>query len=216
MGRVADLIAGVKEDSNLDVSEPQVLRWLQGRYDQLCERAEFYRKTFDLGAVQPETQEYAVPAGVVEILEVRVGDLVYGDARHGDFARGERAWLWLTGEGGIAGREDTEAGVQMLRLFPVPAAASEPNAPHLFLYAIADPPTLSTTDDSTLVTPRAYDDALVSGAVATGLLRDESLAGMAAPHEQIFSTACGELLRATRRRFRGDGPVMARVVGYNA
>lgn len=214
MSVVAELLAGVQEDANMDVKEAQALRWLTGRQRQMCAVAGCYRKTLDLGPVVAGQSTYALDPGIVEILQVTVGELVYGDARHADYAMGERGWLWLTGEGGIAGREDSAAGAQELRLFPVPSEGSEPTPgeAHLSLYCKVEAPAIVVGDDSTVVIPSDYYDALVSGAIATGMLRDETLAGLAQPHEQIFQAEVHRLLIATNRKFRGAGPARVRLL----
>lgn len=215
---VADLVAAVKEDGQFDADEPQVLRWLSVRHRQMCARSRCYRKTLDLGVITAGQAAYAVPPEVVEVLQVTVGGLVYGNARHSDYAQGARGFIWLGGEGGIAGREDTAEGVQQLEIFPAPAAGSEPTpgTAHISAYAAVQPPNLVVGTDATVKIPDDYQDALVSGAIATGLLRVESRQDLAAPHEQIFSTGCSELLRATNRRFRGAGPARVRILGVNA
>lgn len=218
MGVVADLVAGVTVDSELDVTEPQVLRWLTERQREMCAQVGWYRKTLDLGAVVAGQAGYAVPAEVIEILQVTVGGLVYADSRHADSARSERGFLLIVGEGGLAGRDDSAAGEQLLRLVPTPAAGSEPTPgeAHVSVYATVQTPTITAGADSTVVVPADYYSALTAGAIATGMLRDEATAAGAAPQEQIFQTAIVRLRRATNRRFQGSGPSRVRIVGVNA
>lgn len=215
---VEQLVASVKEDGQLDASEAQVLRWLNTRHRQLCARTKCYRRTVDLGALPEGQSSIAVPPGVVEILQVQVGDQVYGHARHQDFQEGERGFIWLGGgEGGIAGREDSETGQQRLRIFPAlsPGIDPEPGA-HVVIYAAMQPPPLVAGQDSSIKVPDDYFDALVSGALATAMLRVEARQDLAASHEEIFTTACGELLRETNRKYRGVGPARIRIIGINA
>lgn len=215
---VAQLVASVLEDGQFDASEAQALRWLNTRHRQLCARTRCYRRVLDLGATVGGKSAYALPAGVVEILQVNIGGLPYGASRHSDFAEGERGYIWLGGgEGGIAGRDDSESGQQLLRIFPAPQVALTPEpGSEITVYAAMQPPPLVVGQDSTIKVPDDYFDALVSGAIATGMLRVETREDLAAPHEQIFTTAVGELLRATNRKYRGAGPARVRILGINA
>lgn len=213
---VAQLVASVLEDGQFDATEAQALRWLNTRHRQLCARTRCYRQTLTFGPTVAGQLGYPVPPGVVEILQVTVGGLVYGATRHSDFAQGERGFIWLGGEGGVAGREDSGSGQQLIRIFPAAkvGAAPEPGEA-ISVYAATQPPPLVVGDDSTIKVPDDYFDALVSGAIATGMLRVESNPALAAPHEQIFTTAVGELLRATNRKYRGSGPARVRLLGVN-
>lgn len=214
---VAELVAAVIEDGQFDATEAQVLRWLTVRQRQMCARAGSYRKAITLGTTTVGVDSYAVPAEVVEILQLTVGGYVYGVARHQDFARGERGWLLLSGEGGVAGRDDTAGGEQRLKLFPTPAEGTSPEpGAEVVAYCVCLPPDIATGQDATIVIPGDYVDALVAGAISTGMLRSEDRVDLASANEQIFQGGCRELIRATNRRYRGSEPPTLRVVGINA
>jgi hypothetical protein len=214
---VAELVAAVLEDGEFDATEAQVLRWLNTRHKQMCARSGCYRKTVNLGPLVAGQVLYAVPAEVLEILEVRVGDYVYGKARHNDFAEGEQGWVWLSGPGGIAGRDDDEEGQQHLRIFPAPKSGVLPElGTDVVVYGKCQPPQLILGEDENIKITDDYVDALVSGAIATGMLRVESRPDLASTHEALFDAACSELRIATNKKFRGSGPAQIRVVGYNA
>lgn len=66
-----------------------------------------------------------------------------------------------------------------------------------------------------LRTPPEYDDALVAGAIATGLERLEGRADLAGTGEQKFAAACQELKGEVNRRFRRPGGAEIRVGGLN-
>ena len=209
---VAQLVEQVLSEGELDAAKSQALRWLTVRQRQMCRRSRWLRKTITLGAVTGGVGTYTVPAEVVEILEVRLGGVVYGHARHVDPAEGAQGYVWLGGAGGIAGREDTSAGAQVLRLYPTPTASGAV----LEIYAVCRPPDLAEGSDSTLVIPGEYCDALVAGAIATAYLRLENRPDLASPHETVFNDGCGELTQQSNRRFRGTGPAQIRVAGINA
>jgi hypothetical protein len=170
-----------------------------------------------LGPTVSEQAAYTVPAEVVEILYVEVDGKPYGHLRHQDPAEGALGWIWLGGTGGIAGRQDTAGGEQQLQIYPVPKPGGplEPGKP-LNVWAVCRPPDLLETDNTTLVIPGEYADALVGGAIATGLVRTEDRPDLAGAYEQMFTAACAELAQQSNRRFRGLGPAQIRVIGVNA
>lgn len=215
---VVGLIERVLEEGGFDAPNSRALEWLTVRQRQMCARSRCYRKTISLGVTVNGQSDYALPAEVLELREVLVGGTLFGPMRHTDPAQGAKGWLWLGGEGGIAGRDDNSAGEPMLRLYPTPAPNTpqvEPGA-EITIYAVCRPPDLAEYNDATLKVPTEYVDALVSGAIATGMLRMEARPDLAQAHETIFAAACGELLQATNRRFRGSGPAQIRVAGINA
>lgn len=214
---VAQLVEQVLTEGQFDATNPQVLRWLSVRQRQMCRRSKCYRKTLSIGPTVNGQASYTLPAEVVEILQVTVGGIVYGHMRHTDPPEGAKGWIWLGGEGGVAGREDDASGAQQLRIYPAPATGSSPEPGQtLELWAVVRPPDLVEGTESTLVIPGEYMDALVSGAIATGLLRTENRPDLASTFEQVFDTGCSELLQQSNRRFRGTGPAQIRVAGINA
>lgn len=214
---VSQLVGEVLEEGQFDASGAQALRWLTIRQRLMCRRSKWWRKSLSVGPTVEGEATYPVPGEVVEILMVEVDGKVYGHLRHQDPSEGALGWIWLGGTGGIAGREDTGAGEQQLRIFPTPLAGGplEPGKP-ISVYAVCRPPDLSETDNTTLVIPGEYMDALVAGAIATGMVRTEDRPDLAASYEQTFTAACQELTQQSNRRFRGVGPAQIRVVGINA
>ena len=214
---VSQLVEAVLNEGQFDASNTQALRWLTVRQRQMCRRSRCYRKTLSIGPTVNAQTAYAVPAEVVEILMVEVDGKVYGHLRMNDPSEGALGWIWLGGVGGIAGRYDSSAGEAMLWLYPAPLVGGplEPGKA-ISLKAVCRPPDLEEGKDATLVIPGEHVDALVSGAIATGMLRTEDRPDLAAAHEQIFTAACAELTQQTNRRFRGIGPAQIRVQGVNA
>lgn len=204
---VQELVDAVLEDAEFDATPAQALRWLTDRQRQMCARSLCYRATLNLGNTVQGQDIYPLPGGIIRILQVTVGDQVYDHARHSDFSNGAARWIWLSGPGGLAGREDLAAGVSQLRVFPIPAEGSEPQA--IVAYAVMQAPALAIGEDSTIVVPLDYKTALIEGAIATGNRR-ESRHDLAQPCEEIFNTACNELKLATRRKFRTAGSLQLR------
>lgn len=213
---IADMISAVTEDGQFDATETQVLRWLNERHRSMVSTCRCYRKTIDLGPTIEGQSEYELPDGLVEILQVTVGGQVWGTARHQDAASSAAGFLWLSGPGGVAGRDDDEAGVQQLQLVPGVGAGGTAAGGELVVYAAMLPPDLVSGDDSRLKVPVEYAPAIVSGAIATGNLRVESRSDLAAPLEQIFQTAVAALKRDTEVRFAGSATPQIRLLNVNA
>lgn len=204
--KVQGLVDAVLEDGEFDATPAQALRWLNSRQKQMTARSACYRKTISLGSTVEGQAVYPIPADVVRVLQVTVGGFPYPEQRHGDFALLEKHFERLIGPGGIMARDDSGAGNEQIRIAPTPG--NEPLA--LSIYAIMLSPDLSLTDDSTLVVPPDYYDALIAGAIGTGS-RGEARYDIAGVAETAFAASCQELNVATRRKFHGPGPARIRV-----
>lgn len=214
---VSQLVARVLTEGSFDTDEPTVLGWLTVRQRLMCARSSCFRRTLELGPTVNEKQNYPVPAEVVEILEVLVAGYPYESGRHRDLSAGKRGYIRLHGEGGLAVRDDDESGAEQLALYPAPKQGSAPEpGSTLQVLAVCRPPDLLTSDNTTLKIPGEYVDALVAGAIATGLLRLEKRQDLAAPHDAQFESACAELERQVNERYRQSGPTQIRVAGINA
>lgn len=209
---VSDLLTAVKSEASFDVADAVALGWLNRRHKVMVRRSRCYRYTASLGSTVANQRDYAIPAGLVESYEVDVGGLVYGKAKHTDLANGAQGYIVLSGDGGIFGAEESATGDLEVALFPTPSTSGDA----ITMRAAWLPPDLSTSDNTTLKIPSSYNDALIAGAVATGLRRVEHRPDLAQPHEQEFADACEELRREVSRRYRGSGPAQIRVIGLNA
>lgn len=207
--KVQALVDAVIEDGEFDATPAQALRWLNGRQKQLTARSGCYRKTLSLGNTTSGQDTYTLPADVVRVLQVTVGSLPYPEMRHSDFALLEAHWEFLYGVGGIMGRDDSAAGNPQIRIAPVPGTEAQT----LSIYAIMLSPDMALGDDTTLVVPPDYYEALVSAAIGTGS-RGEARYDIAGTAESNFAASCQELTTATAKRFRPIGQQKARVRGY--
>lgn len=225
MVTVAQLVQNVLTEGNFDATEPQALQWLSRRHELICARSKCFRKNLEVGPTVAGTRSYAVPAEVVEIHEVQVtsspetGSLgvPYGAAKHSDIAEGALGYIWLGGlylavGGGIYTRGYGATGEDKLSLYPTPTE----NGLQIKVFAVCRPEDLTVGEDAGLKIPPEFADALVSGAIATGLSRLEARGDLAAEHESRFAQACDELRGQTAKRFRGSGPATIRVIGFNA
>lgn len=208
---VQDLVTAVIEEGSFDVSEPTVLRWLSRRQRDMLVRARAYRKRGFFANTEPGRAEYPLPLDAAEVLELQVGGEIWPRGRHSDLANGALGRIWLSGPGGLAIPDEVEGGVSSISLYPTPEGAVPLSA-----YWVAVPPDLEIGVELSLKVPPEYTDALILGAVATGLLRTEGRPDAASPLEEIFQKAVGELRRRTNRALRGSGVAQVRVLGINA
>lgn len=209
MGRVANMVDAVRVEGNFDVDEPRVLRWLGSAHGRLCVRSTCYRRRLELGPSVKEQAAYDVPPQVAQILEVLVGGQKYGMGRHTDISVGQ--YLVIDGAG-VTAEDATLAGGAQLSLIPVPGE----DGLSIQIFAVCRPDPLLAADDTTLRIPAEHDEDVIAGALSIGLAREAMRPDLAAPFKAQFDEACAELLKSTRRRFRGAGPTQIRVQGRNA
>ena len=215
-GTVGELVANVLSEASFDATEAQALQWLSRKHELMVVRAKCFRQKIQIGPTVSEQAQYAVPARVVEIRELKVANVPYGTGKHRDIAENELGYIWLDGiyvaaGGGLEVRDYDESGNSLVTLVPTPTEAGL----EVTLSAVCRPEPLVIGQAGVRIPPEFYD-ALVAGAVATGLQRLESRPDLAQSNEAIFTAGCLELLRQTNQRYRGSGPAQIRVVGLNA
>ena len=211
MATVQGLIDQVKSEAQFDVTDPQALTWLDRRHKKMVVRARAYRKSESIGPTVANTRDYALPSDLVEVLEVTVNGLPYGRATHTDLSYGAQGWLMLDGVGGVIASEETASGDAEIALYPTPTE----NGLEVLVRGVFRPSDLVVGSDSTIRVPDEFLDSLVSGAIATGLERQEYRPDLASGFEQDYEAACEEWRRQIRRRYRGAGPTPIRIQGVN-
>jgi hypothetical protein len=212
MATVQGLIDQVKSEAQFDVTDAQALTWLDRRHKKMVVRARAYRKTATIaGGTVASQRDYALPSDLVEVLEVNVGGIPYGHSTHTDLSYGAQGWVVLSGIGGVVASEEDASGGPEIALYPTPTTSAQP----ILVRGIFRPSSLAVGNDSTIVVPDEFLDSLVSGAIATGLERQEYRPDLAQSFEQDYSDACEEWRRQVRRRYRGAGPSTIRIVGTN-
>lgn len=209
---VQQLVDDVVQEGQFDVSAAQALRWLSRRHRFMVAESRCFRKTVEVGPTVAGQRDYELPSDLVEIMEVLVSGTTYGKARHVDLPLGEAGYLILDGDGGIVAPEETSDGAAEIALYPTPGSDGD----SITVRGAFLPPDLDTADDSTLKLPGDFSDALVAGAIATGLKRIEHRQDLAAGHEAEFREGVERLRVQTRRKYRGPGPATIRVRGINA
>jgi len=212
MATVQGLIDQVKQEAQFDVTDTAALAWLDRRHKKMVVRARAYRKTATIsGGTVANQRDYALPSDLVEVLEVLVGGIPYGRATHTDLSYGAQGWVMLSGIGGVVASEEDSSGGAEIALYPIPTTSADP----ILVRGIFRPSDLLVGTDSTIKVPDEFLDSLVSGAIATGLQRQEYRPDLAASFEQDYTDACEEWRRQVRRRYRGAGPTPIRIQGVN-
>lgn len=211
MATVQGLIDQVKSEAQFDVADTQALTWLDRRHKKMVVRARAYRKSADIGPTVSGQRDYLLPSDNVEVHEVLVDGMPYGRATHTDLSYGAQGWVVLEGIGGVVTSEEDASGGAELALYPTPTQSGL----SVLVRGIFRPDDLVVGQDSRIRVPDEFLDSLVSGAIATGLERQEYRPDLAQMFEQDFSDACEEWRRQIRRRYRGAGPTPIRILGTN-
>lgn len=211
---VSQLVSDVLTEGSFDADSSQALKWLNRRHRKMVARSRCYRKTTEIGPTVASQRDYAIPADVVEILEVTVAGMPAGRARHVDLALGALSYVILSGDGRVLAPEESATGAAEIGLYPSPDTAGQ----SIQMRAAFLPPDLATGDDTTLKIPQDFTETLVSGAIAWGLrvAPGDFRADLAQSFEQEFNDGCEELRRQVARRYRATGPSQIRVQGVNA
>lgn len=208
---VAQLVSDVQTEGGFDVDGPTALRWLSRRHRVMVAESRCYRKTVSTTTVSGQ-RDYTLDPDVVEIEELSVAGIPFGNARHVDLAQGARGYVLLSGDGGVVSPEESVSGAAEFALYPTPISSGDT----ILLRGAFLPPDLVSGDESTLKVPQDFTDALVSGAIASGLMRIDNRPDLASSHEEIFSAAVDRLRRRVARRYRGTGGAQIRIVGVSA
>ena len=211
MATVQGLIDQVVTEAQFDVTNDAALAWLDRRHKKMVVRARAYRKSVSVGPTVSGTSDYLLPTDLVEVLEVNVGGLPYGRGTHTDLSYGAQGWLVLDGIGGIISSEENASGGAEIALYPTPTSSGST----ITVRGVFRPATLTVGVDTTILVPDEFLDSLVSGAIATGLARQEYRPDLAQSFEQDYEAACEEWRRQLRRRYRGAGPTPIRIRGVN-
>lgn len=215
MGRVQDLVDDVRTQGAFDTTDPVILRALTRRHRKMVVRSRIRRATLEIGPTVANDNSYVLPAHVAEVLEVTVNGMTWGRGRHSDLAAGAQGWILLSGPGGLVAPDEDTDGARSLALYPTPTEAGLSIKVHATLKPTLD---LSVSDDTTLLIPDDYDEALLAGGISALMLSNigDFRADIARDFEQQFVTGCDELRRDVAKQYRGSGPAQIRVQGINA
>lgn len=210
---VAILISDVKTEGGFDATDDQVLRWLNRRWRLMVSEARAFRRVVAVGNTVAGTAFYAF--NPIEAYSFEVGGKPYGKAMRRDIYPAAQDRLIWTGDGGLIVASASSAGVPGIELIPVPSAVEAITS---FAAMVPADLTNDAAGNTLLADVLAGDfhDALVAGALATGLGRLERRKDEARDFEAEFRDGVERLRLRVRRRFRGPGPSQIRVAGVNA
>lgn len=222
METVQDLVNEVLEEGAFDASATAVLRWLNRRHRTMVVRSRCWRKSMNIGSTVAGQDTYLLSdftsqqrLVAADLVTVGWPDTVpyqlMGAADVNAFTRG---FLLVDSAGAFMEPAVLDTGLQYgtaIRLTPTPSE----DGLVILVTGAWSPKDLELED--VLVVPPHYFDAIVAGALATGLSRNPGdwRPDLADRHEQTFQQACLELRRETDRALRTTPPQI-RVVGLNA
>jgi hypothetical protein len=203
---VGDLVDQIKDEAGFDATDTAVLRWLNARHRRMIARSRCLKATVSVGTTVANQSSYPIDTGTIEVYEVQVGGTAYLRVGRDDAANASAGRLYMNNA--FYANSDN-SGVSELTLYPAPETGGDA----ISMYAAILPPDLGL-EDYTMV-PIDFQDALVEGAIATGMARDIEQVAVADRFEARFDQACEELRRRVNSRIGGGG-LQVRVVGINA
>lgn len=206
-----DLVTEIVDQVGFDVTEDNVLVWLDRRHKTMVRRARVRRALVDVGPTVAGQAFYVVD--VVELLDLKVAGVPYTKALRSDVYANQQGQLCWTGKGTtglIVEDVDPTTGDGGLTFIPTPTTSGD----EIVAYAAIGADTLTLA--SPLLVGEEYHDALIEGASATGYARDSEQTNVADRNETRFDNKCEELRREIDKRYRGSGAQQIRIVGVNA
>jgi hypothetical protein len=210
---VQTLLNEAVASDGFDATQTQLLLWLNRRHREMVAESRSYRDKVSIGPTVDGTAFYAV-TGVVETYAVEINGVPFQKARRPDiygFAQDTVLWHGYEGSGFVV-EDVTASNVQGFTVLPTP----ETSGLSIDVVAAVFPPTLVAGDPATaLKVDEDCYDGLISGVIATGLLRAGN-DSQAATHEQIYGQTIEMLRRRVKRRFNTSGPAQIRLLGINA
>lgn len=198
---LSELTKIVKEQGGFDHSDSVIQGWINDRYRQMVGRSQWRMAQITLGTTIAGTSEYPLPNDVVDLSGLMVGGVTY------DRAGQKQLWdLKRTGGSQTVFVPDfTSTGTAQIELYPNPSTSG---ATIEGLAALLPSRLVDAAD--TPIVPDDLQDALVDGAIATGLRRIDEHLPEADNYEQRFTDKTEELRRRLNSRI-GSGPHMIRV-----
>lgn len=208
-------VAKAKNEGGFDVPDADVLGWLNERHRELVSKAQSLRAEKVLGATVAGQSDYPVEARVVDVRKVLIGSAPWGRASQEDIFDVRAGRARLSGEGGVFAPYYSDDGLANgIRLFPTPESSG---ASILGLCALMPVdlviPSVSGSDSAPVI-PDDFEDELLSGTIATGLLRIDERPDLAGVFETKFQGAIEGLRRRVNSRV-GGGPVQAQIKGIH-
>lgn len=208
----ADLHTQLKDEIGFDVSDTVLLGWLNAKHRRMVARSKCKRgKVAVSGGTVVDQAGYTVPPEIIEIQSVFIDDAEFTRTSRRSIPAVLAATAVFVGPGGVVAQDATSASVEQLVLYPTPTEAAltievfgPVRAKELQVTGVVG--TTNTPD-----VPAEFFEALVHGAAAVGMKRDEERTADAREYEAEFNAATEELRRQVRRRWN-TGPARIEVV----
>lgn len=201
-----EILDAVKTEAQFDFTDAKIKNWILARAQKLNARAKWLVLPVTVGTAVAGQRGYTL-ASSAEIEEVLVDGVTY---EHRNEAELDRLWEgtdYAPPENYFFALGWTSAGAPQLQLWPEPAGGES-----IVIRQVKEIAAPSDWSAESPPFPRDFDQALVHGAVATGLARTDGEVAVAQYHEGEFNQAIVELIDRKRGR-RGRGPVRIAVAG---
>jgi hypothetical protein len=209
----AELYAAVRDQGGFDStstgsSQADIAGWINQAYTRLVVRSKWRKAQVVIATTVADQAEYTLPATVEDIEEgILVGTEPWS-------AVGQET-LWrlkngnATADGGVWAGDYDDAGNPQIELYPAPDEAGV----EVSALAVLKPVPLAVDADTPIV-PEDFHDAIVDGAISTGLRRINERIGEADSFEARFREEVEGLRRRGNSRL-STGPVQVQVGGYH-
>lgn len=209
----AQIIDACIEQINTDASRATILGLLQEAYDIQVAEARWFRTETPIGVTTSGTNEYEIPADLIEAYGVKVGNAPYQAIGEDLMWRitNATAMVRLSSGGGVFSQGVNATGVPTLTLYPTPGVNGTP----ITVYAARAPVTLIDSSTNFPATPRDLHSSLVSGTASLIYGRLEARPDLAAQFQASFESATERLRRRRNGILRGGAPGQLLVAGIH-
>jgi hypothetical protein len=213
-GQMIDAVLeeGGFDSSTAAASRESVLGWLNDRLRTLVSESGWVKTLVEIGPTVAGTHQYAVPENVTDIRSILVGGETYTRVGPDQMFAARASGAYVIGAYGAFSPAYNAAGTPVLEIWPTP----EESGQTISALATTSPAALTVETDVPSV-PEDMHQALVDGAIATGLRRIYERHEDAERFEQAFSSpgsGQGAVQKLKRRAnsLVGSGPIRARII----
>jgi hypothetical protein len=195
--------------SNIAVADVQ--GWIQERYKALVAESRWRKAEITIGTAVSGDPTYLLPTTVVDLEGLAIAGVPYDPVGVDQLWRLRNNQLALErGSNGVFGLEPLADGTQQVSLYPTPGSDQNGQA-IIGLAALFPDPLVSGASP---IVPDDSHEALVWGAIATGLATIEERLDSAGYFETQFATAIEKLKRRTNSRVN-TGPTQILIKGFH-
>jgi hypothetical protein len=208
------IVAGVKSEGGLDVSDAIAGGWVNEAYKEVVADSKWMMAVESLATTVAAQAAYTLPENIADVVAVTIDT---GDGSGpGDWQPKALTDLWalkrgarrLRGSGGVFASTATSAGVKQVELYPAPTTTG------LNITAlVALIPNDLVNGDSPAI-PVDMHGRLKDAAIALGMLRNENRPDLAAGFEARKTELVGKLQRRANSRM-GSEPTRIQIEGVD-